>query len=54
MRYAMEARVWAERGHAFSAAVACILSGAWTAMKKLNEIEFDAPWRHGPAGPRCG
>ncbi|HMC91049.1 MAG TPA: hypothetical protein VKI45_01190 [Allosphingosinicella sp.] len=47
MRDAMEARMWAEHGHAFSDAVAAILASAWAAMKTLNRIEFDAPWEHG-------
>jgi hypothetical protein len=46
----MEARMWAEHGHAFSETVAAILAGAWTALKVLNRIEFDAPWQH-EAGP---
>jgi hypothetical protein len=53
MRDAMEARMWAEHGHAFSTAVAGILSAGWTALKALNAIQFDAPWERGPKG-RCG
>jgi len=53
MRDAMEARMWAEHGHAFSTAVAAILSAGWTALKTLNAIQFDAPWDRG-AGARCG
>jgi len=41
----MEARLWAEHGHAFSTAVAALFSATWTAMKTLNAIQFDAPWR---------
>ena len=48
MRDAMEARMWAEHGHAFSTAVAGLLSDAWVAMKRLNAIEFDAPWEREP------
>ena len=53
MRDAMEARIWAEHGHAYSTAVAAILASVWTALKTLNRIEFDAPWTGDNAG-RCG
>ena len=54
MRDAMEARMWAEHGHAFSTALAGILSAAWTAFERLHAIEYDAPWQQeaGPAGPK--
>lgn len=53
MRDAMEARLWAEHGHAFSIAVAGLVASVWTAIKTLNPIELDAPWRGGNAS-RCG
>ncbi|MBV9932591.1 MAG: hypothetical protein JO013_16830 [Alphaproteobacteria bacterium] len=53
MRDAMEARMWAEHGHAFSTAVAGLFSAAWTALKTLNAIQFDAPWKAGP-DVHCG
>ena len=53
MRDAMEVRMWAEHGHAFSTAVAGILAAGWTALKRLNAIQFDAPWDR-ESGSRCG
>ena len=54
MRDAMEARLWAEHGHAFAVAVAGILASVWTALKRLNAIQFDAPWERDTSGARCG
>jgi hypothetical protein len=42
----IEARLWAEHGHAFSKAVAGLLAAAGQAFARLNAIQFDAPWRH--------
>jgi hypothetical protein len=53
MRDAMEARFWAGHGHAFSTAVAGIFAAGWTALKRLNAIQFDAPWDR-DGGARCG
>jgi hypothetical protein len=53
MRDAMEARMWAEHGHAFSTAVAGILSAGWRALKTLNAIQFAAPWDR-ETDARCG
>jgi hypothetical protein len=53
MRDAMEARMWAEHGHAFGVAVAGILAAGWAALKTLNAIQFDAPWTR-DGGARCG
>jgi hypothetical protein len=52
MRDAIEARFWAEHGHAFSTAVAAILASVWTALKTLNAIQFEAPWK--ARDVRCG
>jgi len=52
MRDGMEARLWAEHGHDFADAMARLFKGAgsilrdWKiAMKRLNEIEYEAPWQ---------
>ena len=52
MRDATEARLWAEHRSAYAAEMVGLLKGigkilrdAKIAMKLLNEIEFDAPWR---------
>lgn len=53
MRDAIEARLWAEHGHAFSTAVAGIVTAVWRALRTLNAIQFDAPWTR-EGGARCG
>ncbi|MGE5721952.1 MAG: hypothetical protein ACM3YM_05775 [Sphingomonadales bacterium] len=45
MRDEMDARLWAEHGSEFSAAVAGLLGQVRTAFAKLYEIQYDAPWR---------
>jgi hypothetical protein len=56
MRDAMEARIWAEHGHDFATQVAGLFAAAGQALKRLNQIQFDAPWERdaGRTGPRCG
>jgi hypothetical protein len=49
MRDAMEARDWAEHGHALSEAMAGFLAAAGQAFRRLNAIQFDAPWRRDSA-----
>ena len=46
MRDLIEARAWADHGHAFSESMAGYLAAAWTAFQRLNAIQYDAPWRH--------
>lgn len=50
MRDEFESRMWIEHGAEFNAFVARVLDQAWQALKRLNEIEFDAPWLR-PARP---
>lgn len=57
MRDAMEARFWADHGADFSHNIVRLLKGAAAllkdakiALKRLNEIEFDAPWRRAQRG----
>jgi hypothetical protein len=45
MRDLIEARAWADHGHAFSESVAGLLAAVRTAFERLNAIQFDAPWR---------
>jgi hypothetical protein len=45
MRDVMEARMWAEHGHAFAKSVAGLLAAARNAFQRLNAIQFDAPWQ---------
>jgi hypothetical protein len=44
MRDAMEARIWAEHGHDFASQVAGLFAAAGAAFRRLNAIQFDAPW----------
>ena len=52
MRDEMDARIWVDNHQAFSDAVGNFFAGIGLALRKLNQIEFDAPWRrdaaHGP------
>jgi hypothetical protein len=45
MRDALEARDWAERGHALSEALADLFTAAGHAFRRLHAIQFDAPWQ---------
>ena len=45
MRDVLEARAWADHGHAFSESMAGLLTAARTAFERLNAIQFDAPWQ---------
>ncbi|HEV2746973.1 MAG TPA: hypothetical protein VGW34_06705 [Allosphingosinicella sp.] len=40
-----DTRLWADHGPKFTAAIADLFAQAGVALKRLNEIEFDAPWR---------
>ena len=51
MRDAIEARMWAEHGHDFATAVAGLFAAAGAAFRRLNEIQYDAPWRDAGRGP---
>ena len=45
MRDAIEAREWAEHGHALSEALASLFTAVGDAFRRLNAIQFDAPWQ---------
>jgi hypothetical protein len=47
MRDAIEARDWAEHGHALSEALAGLFTAAGHAFRRLHAIQFDAPWQRG-------
>jgi hypothetical protein len=55
MRDEIDGRFWVEHGHAFSETVAAFFARAATAagaaLRRLEEIEFDAPWKADPCGP---
>ena len=45
MRDALDARIWADHHHHFSASVTAGLKALWRGFKRLNAIRFDAPWK---------
>ncbi len=55
MRDEIDSRIWAEHGHAFSEDLAKFLASAGaaigTGLRRLNEMEFDAPWKRDLRGP---
>lgn len=55
MRDEIDSRLWVAHGHAFSESVANFLTvlgnTIGTALTRLNEIEFDAPWKRDSRGP---
>ena len=55
MRDEMDSRMWDAHGHAFSQAVAGFLgrlaTTIGTGLRRLNELEFDAPWERDSRGP---
>ncbi len=55
MRDEMDGRIWVEHHQAFSDDLAKLLAriGATigTGLRRLNEMEFDAPWKRDSRGP---
>jgi hypothetical protein len=49
MRDEIDSRLWVAHGHAFSESVANFFAGLGDTigigLKRLNELDFDAPWR---------
>jgi hypothetical protein len=45
MRDEMDSRIWLEHHQSFSNAVAALFADIGTALRRLNEIQFDAPWQ---------
>jgi hypothetical protein len=50
MRDAYDARMWGEHHQSFTSAINNIIAATMAAMTKLNEIQFEAPWRAQPRG----
>lgn len=50
MRDAYEARLWADHHQSFSTSISKIIDATMVALTKLNEIQFDAPWRRDTTG----
>ncbi|HYD38184.1 MAG TPA: hypothetical protein VEA60_11255 [Allosphingosinicella sp.] len=57
MRDEIDSRLWVEHGHAFSESVAGLFGAAAGAiglgLRRLNEIEFDAPWKRDAGAGRA-
>ncbi|HEX8626023.1 MAG TPA: hypothetical protein VF782_13235 [Allosphingosinicella sp.] len=55
MRDEMDSRIWVEHGAAFSSDLAKALAAAAAnfaaGFRRLNEIQFDAPWKRAARGP---
>lgn len=50
MRDEIDSRIWAQHGQAFSEDLANFFARIGAGLRRLNEIEFDAPWRHDVSG----
>lgn len=54
MRDEMDSRLWVAHGHEFSESVANFLAGLGTTigtgLRRLNELDFDAPWERDTRG----
>ncbi|HEU0134590.1 MAG TPA: hypothetical protein VFR28_07185 [Allosphingosinicella sp.] len=55
MRDEMDGRIWVEHGQAFSDGLASFFATAaataGAALRRLNQIEFEAPWKSDSRGP---
>jgi hypothetical protein len=55
MRDEIDSRIWTEHHQNFSEDVASLLAAigasVGTALRRLNEIEFEAPWKRDARGP---
>lgn len=45
MRDELDGRLWAEHHEQFSRSVTELIDAIRLAFRKLNEIEYEAPWR---------
>lgn len=45
MRDEMDSRLWQAHGHAFSVTIANLVKEVGIAMRRLNEIQYRAPWQ---------
>lgn len=48
MRDEIDSRLWVEHHQAFSSTVGALLGQAAEAFRRLNAIQFDAPWLRTP------
>lgn len=57
MRDEIDSRLWVAHGHAFSESLANLFAGLGTtigtSLRRLNEIEFDAPWKRDSGAGRA-
>lgn len=44
MPHDFESQAWAEHHHQLADAISSLFAKAGVAMRKLNDIQFDAPW----------
>jgi len=51
MRDELDGRLWVDHGAAFGDVVACFLDQLKLSLKRLHEIQYEAPWLHDD-GPR--
>ncbi|MGA9581891.1 MAG: hypothetical protein WBR13_07995 [Allosphingosinicella sp.] len=55
MRDEIDSRIWADHGHAFSEDLTRFFAAAGAnigaGFRRLNEIQFEAPWKRDPRGP---
>lgn len=55
MRDEMDSRIWVEHGQDFSRDLAKVFAAAAAnfaaGFRRLNEIQFDAPWKRSGRGP---
>jgi hypothetical protein len=55
MRDEIDGRLWAEHGQSFSREVAAAFAAAAANLaagfRRLNQIQFDAPWKRDARGP---
>ena len=49
MRDEIDSRIWVENHHRFSDDLAKLFANIGAGFRRLNEIQFDAPWKR-PAG----
>jgi hypothetical protein len=45
MRDEMDSRMWLEHRDTFANNVTALFAAIGTGLKRLNQIEFDAPWK---------
>ncbi|HEX9963377.1 MAG TPA: hypothetical protein VGB04_00135 [Allosphingosinicella sp.] len=51
MRDEIDSRIWNEHGHRFSEDLAKLFANIGGGFRRLNQIQFDAPWKRDIRGP---